>query len=496
MRSDWKKQGLLLGTMGISAAALLAGCGKAAGEKVEKSENVLTIISPHSSDIRREFGDAFSRWHQEHYGTPVEVLWPDVGGGGTGNVIRELSAAYKVRDSSGYDLVFGGGSATFNSFMGAGFLDKPPAMEENDPWKSDPIDAVPLEIFGGPLHGKDGLWVAATMSAFGMEVNPDRIAELHLQTPVTWSDLAGPAWFGRLSLADPSKSGSVRTGFEMVLQANGWEKGWGILTEMFANTAMVRDSGSAPADDVGNADAVAGVVIDFYGRLQVLRVGPGVAAFVVPKAGTALDADPIAMLRGAPHAALGADFERFVVSEEGQKLWTFRTGTPGGPVKTSLGRLSVVEGLYQPPLAENLVDKADPFLMQGEVLGHFDEKGQQWREPFIGDLIKAALIDNRQSLMRARQAIRAAGDQPDLLAKLTTLPTYRVAEVSGGKISYGPETPLDESALRAMHDDYAPAKTTSKAAFQAELQNRMRDFWRARFATRFAEIQGAAGREK
>jgi len=476
----------------IVCGAGLAGCGKAGDGNAAAGENVLTIISPHSSDIRREFGEAFSRWHQEHYGTPVEVLWPDVGGGGTGNVKRELAAAYKARDSSGYDMVFGGGSAAFNDFANSGFLARPPATEKGDPWVSDPIDAVPAAIFGSPLHGKDGVWVAATMAAFGMEINRDRIAELHLQAPVTWEDLAGPEWFGRLSLADPSKSGSVRTGFEMVLQDYGWEKGWGILTELFANTAMVRDSGSAPADDVGNADAVAGVVIDFYGRLQVLRAGPAIAAFVVPKGGTALDADPIAMLKGAPHARLAAEFVRFVVSDEGQRLWTFRTGTPGGPRKTALGRLSVLESQYREPEAPYLIDRADPFKMQGEMLGHFDSQGQQLREAFLEHVIKAGLIDNRAALVEARRAIRAAGDPPGLLARLTAVPGYRLSEVTDGVIHYGPELVLDKGALSAMHDEYAPAKNSPKAAYQAELQNRMRDYWRDSFAKRFAAIRDEA----
>ncbi len=347
---------------GAAVALIFAACspqsagaageaGNAAGSS-SGGRQQLIIISPHGSDIRREFGDAFSRWHLAHFGSPAEVLWPDVGGGGTGNIVRELGAAYKVRDSSGYDLIFGGGSAAFNSFLGKGFFVKPPAMEAGDPWKSDPMDAVPADIFGSPLHGKDGLWVAATMSAFGMEINPDRIAELHLRTPVRWEDIAGPEWMGLLSLGDPSKSGSVKTSYEQILQQYGWEKGWGLLTEMFTNTCFVRDSGSGPADDVGNADAVAGVVIDFFGRLQILRTGPAIAAFVVPAGGTDLDADPIALLKGAPHEKLAAEFMRFVVSAEGQRLWVDKAGTPGGPMKSTLGRLSVLEDLYGKGSAE------------------------------------------------------------------------------------------------------------------------------------------------
>ena len=94
----------------LAAALLLPACNKSQ----DPAPNALTlqIISPHSSDIRREFGEAFSNWHQQHFGQPVNVLWPDVGGGGTENIVRQLNAAYQRDTTCGYDIAFGGGSAS------------------------------------------------------------------------------------------------------------------------------------------------------------------------------------------------------------------------------------------------------------------------------------------------------------------------------------------------------------------------------------------------
>lgn len=479
------------------ATLLMPACGKSAAATAAPALT-LSIISPHSSDIRREFGDAFSRWHQAHFGTPVDVEWPDVGGGGTSNIVRELDASYKLRGASDYDIAFGGGSQVFNDYLTHGFLVKPPPPAADDPWKSDPIDAIPAAIFGGPLHGTDGCWVAATMSAFGMTINKDRIAELRLHTPVTWNDLAQPEWFGRLSLADPSKSGSVKTSYEMLLQQYGWQKGWGILTEMFASTGILRDSGSAPADDVGNADAVAGVVIDFYGRLQILRVGPSIAGFVIPAGGTVLDADPIALLKGAPHEALAGQFIRFVVSEEGQRLWILRAGTPGGPRKTALGRAALLEDLYRPsnPDYPSLSDPTDPFIAAASKALVFHADKQRAREPFLGDLIKSALIDNRDALIKARRAIARAGNPPALLARLEGLPTYRPVAIDHGSPAYGPDSPLDDDALAHVHDLYSPPKGDPRTPFSESLQNDLRDRWREQFAVRFATLEREAQNRK
>ena len=96
-------------------SSLLVGCHPC-GPGDDASTPTLYIISPHGSDIRREFQDRFSEWHLKKYGTSVNVRWPDIGGGGTGNIVKQLDGDYAHGSSCGYDLAFGGGSASFELF--------------------------------------------------------------------------------------------------------------------------------------------------------------------------------------------------------------------------------------------------------------------------------------------------------------------------------------------------------------------------------------------
>jgi iron(III) transport system substrate-binding protein len=445
----------------------------------------LILISPQGGDTQHEFDAAFSAWHQKKYGSPVKIIWADVGGNGTGNIITALTAEYKNAPTSGYDIAFGGGSATFNDYLERGFLEKPPLPDAT-------LHQVPADIFGTPLHGKNDLWIAATMSNFGIVLNKDRLHELGLAMPTTWADLAVSQWFNSLSLADPSKSGSVRSGYEMIFQQYGWQKAWALLTLMFANAAELRDVGSAPAEDVGSAQAVAGIVIDFFGRKEVARVGSSLVAFVVPQGGSTIDTDPVAMLKGAPHAELAAHFIEFVISPEGQRLWTLRAGTPGGPERHALGRMSILPALYTTDAA-NMLDPTNPFTAPEHL--HEDLPAKKARTAFLGDLVKSTLIDNHNALLAARAAILAAGDPPDLLAQLTAPPTYLPLTLDDkSHLVEASPLPITDALedQRAVAQLFKPDPRSPLAGFSEQLQARLKDHWRAEAAARYAQIKSLA----
>ena len=75
--------------------------------------------------------------------------------------------------------------------------------------------------------------------------------------------------------------------------------------------------------------------IDFYGRFESEEVagknGLSRLKYTSVLGGTSVGADSIALLRGAPNPQVAKAFIDFVLKLEGQKLWDFRVGTPGGP---------------------------------------------------------------------------------------------------------------------------------------------------------------------
>src|SRR3954469_6851968 len=70
----------------------------------------LVIITPHQEGIRREFADAFSQWHREHFGRPVNI---DYRWFGASDVVKFFEASrdtvFKTQGTYHVDIAWGGG---------------------------------------------------------------------------------------------------------------------------------------------------------------------------------------------------------------------------------------------------------------------------------------------------------------------------------------------------------------------------------------------------
>ena len=270
---------------------------------------------------------------------------------------------------AGIDLFFGGGAFDFERQAAAGLLvardasgkQGPAALAEARPdWFSDGV--MPQSFSGEPFRDPGYRWVGTVLSAFGICYNRDSLARLGLETPPDeWSDLEDPRYRGHIALADPTKSGSTTKAFEMLVQERiqtlarerglsgdaaviaGWDDAMRLILRISANSRYFTDSSAKVPRDVAMGDAAVGMCIDFYGRSynELYRdpaTGESRIEFVMPRGGTSIGADPIGLLRGAPSPELAHRFIEFVLSPEGQKIWNYRVGAPGGPTRHALRR--------------------------------------------------------------------------------------------------------------------------------------------------------------
>ncbi len=338
----------------------------------------------------------------------------------------------------GLDIFFGGGSFEFRGQAAAGHLIPWRAREEAASILSE--SSIPQHFAGEDFYDPERRWVGAVLSTFGIIYNQDALRRLEMDEVLRhWPQLADPRLFGEVALADPSMSGSMGKSFEMILQqrmqeavrqegkavdgevsedllAEGWLEGMRLIQRVAANARYFTDSATKPTLDVSKGDSAAGMSIDFYGRFQseILRARSGSARFHfhAPIGGSSVSADPIALFRGAPNADLASDFIDFVLSMEGQKLWGYRVGTPGGPERFALRRSPIRMEMYG---EEHL-----PYLSEPEINPYRDAADFVYRSDWTGPLftplrfiIRVCFIDTHRELTRAWGSILEARKRGD-----------------------------------------------------------------------------------
>jgi iron(III) transport system substrate-binding protein len=387
----------------------------------------LIIVTPHVEGIRREFGEAFSQWHQQKFGQPVAIDYRNFGG--TSSIVKFFDTSRSRFEQLGtykIDLVWGGGDYLFEiDLKGKGHLQPVELgqsfLEAVYPQKS--LAGLPLYDTGSPPQ-----WFGTALSSFGICYNKDVLRYLGLPEPTTWNDLTDPRYAGWIVLADPTQSASAKTSFMIVVERAmadasargesediGWARGMGMLRQIAANARLFTDSGSAQPGVVASGDVAAAMVIDFFARATIEQVGPDRMGYIEPVNATAVNPDPIALVKGAEHSETAIRFIRFVLSEEGQRLWNTRAGAPRGPKSTSLRRLPVRQSVYTD--TRDFTDQVNPFRSASE----FNTSNARKRTfGIIGDLIQMSMIDLLDDLRDTRASILKSPRAAELDAKLGT----------------------------------------------------------------------------
>ena len=400
--------------------------------------------------------------------------------------------------SSGIDVFFGGGSFDFQKTAGQGFLvDATYVARHKDLFGT----AIPLVVGGEPYFDPKGRWMGSTIGAFGIAYNRDQLARLGLPDPRTWADLADPRYYRGVALANPMQSSSANKAFEMLIQQcineevtaraksgtpgaeienaavdAGWPRAMRLLQKISANARYFSDSSAKISLDVETGEAAAGMTIDFYGRFQSEAVrrpdGSSRIGYVNAEGGTSFGVDPIGLLRGAQNTQVAIEFIEYVMTD-GQKLWGWRPGTPGGPKQHALRRLPILPELYGEQFRQF---RSDPDVFPYEAAKAFTYVEARTARLFtaIAFTIRVMCIDPHKELKEAWAELNAAK------ARLGHYPPEAMAAFEDvSKVSYA-------DAKGRIKD----ATGSADKLVQVQLAKELADFFRANYE-RAAELARA-----
>ena len=376
-------------------------------------------------------------------------------------------------------------------------------------WFAD--DVMPRAFGGEEYRHRDGLWLGTVLSSYGIIFNRDALSRLGIERdPAHWEDLADPRLAGEVGLADPTKSGSVAKAFENIIQQQmqrrlhalraqspqadpaaleaqavleGWRDGLQLVQRIGANARYFTDSSQKPPIDVAAGNCAVGLCIDFYGRQQQEAVrrrtsdqsaaaGRERIGYVTPAGGSVASVDPVALLRGAPNRAAALAFIEYTLSLEGQKLWNFRPGTPGGPERFPLRRMPVRKDFYR--VEEWRAWRSDPDEAPFEVADPLVYReawtGRYFRE--MAFVIRILCQDTHLELKAAWRAIHAAPEErrQRALAVLQDLEGVSYAAITGPiRARLAAKDKVEEVRLarelgEALRQNYARAEAIARGA--------------------------------
>lgn len=352
------------------------------------ADDEIIAVSPHWEGIKEEFARGFAASYHAQTGRTVSVRWLDIGG--TSDIVKFLKTHHKTDPRNlGVDVVFGGGIDVMMELSRAGVLQPVTIAPEI-------LKHIPPTVAGVPLYSPQKEWYTAAISIFGIIINTVATDRLHIAHPTAWRDLGLPAYFDLVGLADPAKSGSMHAMFEVILQGYGWKEGWKLLSRIAANARTISNHASQVGKDVATGEMAVGVAIDTYAGDVIRQVGPERVRFVIPTDYAAITGDCIALASGAPHGDLGRRFIEFVLSDEGQRLWYYKRGTPGGPQEFEIGKLPVIPALYNTGSPATVVP-GSPFTFTNVFPFDASKAAKRWN--LVNDLYSSFIVEVHDRLV-------------------------------------------------------------------------------------------------
>ncbi len=166
-RAGWGRLTAITALSAVCVLAMLVGCDRGPSRAAIAKPAVtkeLTILTPHSAEIRDTFSEGFWNWHLTKRGTPVRVKWVYRGTPQCVEYVRSIPEMRVNRTRYAIpDVVFGGGVTDHATLAAEGLsqaIDCGPAL-----------DNVPGNLNGHATRDADGRWVATGFSSFGILFN-------------------------------------------------------------------------------------------------------------------------------------------------------------------------------------------------------------------------------------------------------------------------------------------------------------------------------------
>ncbi len=276
-----------------------------------KRDGTVVVSIPTSAELRQQMEAAF---HKRFEGIKLELV-ATRGSAGITRILEEKRAGLHY-----FDLHIGGTSSIVTGPLRAEILE--PVL----PWMILPEVRDPKNWWAGHVWADNAQKFIYVFLGYMTETiwyNSDLAKP---EEVTSYDDLLQPKWKGKMVILDPRTQGSGESMWAFLWRI----KGEGYLRKLAAQEMIVGRNLRQLAETVARGKASLSIGVSYYSYQPFIKAGLPIKTLPVPKEGiyASSGSGNLAILRNAPHPNATKVFVNWLLSKEGQTIFTNAMGQP------------------------------------------------------------------------------------------------------------------------------------------------------------------------
>jgi iron(III) transport system substrate-binding protein len=276
-----------------------------------RREGKVVVSVPTSAELRKQFEAGFQK---KFPGIELEL-----------NVARGASNINKIAEEQkagvyNIDLHVGGTTSIVTGLLA------PNLLEPIQPSMLLPEVSDPKQWWGGHIWVDNAKKYIYSFTAYMTETVWYNSTLVRAEEIVSWDSLLDPKWKGKIAILDPRTPGSGESTWAFLLKI----KGEPFLTKLAAQDMMVGRNLRQLGEAVARGKAAISIGVSYYTYLPFIKAGLPVRSLSNIKEGyyAATGSGNLAIIKNAPHPNASKVFVNWLLSQEGQAVFTKAMGQP------------------------------------------------------------------------------------------------------------------------------------------------------------------------
>jgi iron(III) transport system substrate-binding protein len=145
-------------------------------------------------------------------------------------------------------------------------------------------------------------------------------AKGNVKPPVSWKDITGPGFKGKIVMPHPASSGTGYLTVAAWIQIMGEAEAWKFMDGLHENIAVYTHSGSAPCVQAAKGERLAGIGFDMRGAREKTQGAP--IDIILPTEGAGWDMEATGIVKGTKNLALAQKLADWGASKGANELYS------------------------------------------------------------------------------------------------------------------------------------------------------------------------------